>query len=137
MNETTICQTGCKTNCEALNVNNINAINDCKVKECNCDVMTILSKPQTHSTLTAYLIEFLIVVSLISLTTSIIVIFLVFYNKYQPIIDQRSEYKMLSELNDISEITIDKDCRTLDDSDYEIMSTNPHSGDKDTNIRDF
>jgi hypothetical protein len=119
-------------------MNNINAINDCKVKECQCDVMTIISNPKPYSIVVTYFIDLLIILSLISLTTSIIVIFLVVYKRQQPTItEERQDYNILAELHDISEITYDKDIKSIDESDYEIMTTNPHSGDKETNIRDF
>ena len=78
----------------------------------------------------------MIILSLISLTISIIVIFLIFYKRHQPIIEDK-EYNMLNELNDLSEISYDKEIKSFEDSDYEIMTTHHNSGEKDTNIRDF
>ena len=134
------CQIDCSNKCEFDFQNNINNINDCKVKECKCDVLSIISSEKRYSRLVSYFIDILIVLSLISLTISIIVIFLFFYKRHPNGPEGRVDYNVLSELNDIndlSEITPDKDDKSFEDSDYEIMTTHPNSREKENNIRDF
>ena len=125
------CNQECTNYCESENKNNINSINDCKVKKCNCDLLKIISSNESH--LTSMIIDILIILSFISLTISIIVIFVTF-NRRNEISEDKSNYSILNELSDIEKSGESK----IFDSEYDIMTTKIESYDmKENNIRDF